>query len=105
MLIGPSGVFIIETKNWKVQTLIETKFLPHYQVERARVIFELLTQRKLGSLPIYSTVVTLAKLPKVSYYGVDQINIRQLTPHILRRKKKLEIREIQKIVSWIKKQI
>lgn len=105
LVIGPSGVFIIETKNWKPNTLRETKFLPHYQIERARLIFELILPRKLNHLTIYCTVVTLGMLPQVDYYGVDQISIRLLTPHILRRTKKLDFKMVEQIVSWIQKNV
>ena len=104
LVIGPSGVFIIETKNWKLHTLKDTKFLPHLQVARAGFIFAHLTKRKFGSIPLYNTVVTLAPLPHIKYPGVDQITIRQLTPHVLRRTKKLDSKKIEKIVSWLKKQ-
>ncbi|MHA1492271.1 MAG: nuclease-related domain-containing protein [Promethearchaeota archaeon] len=101
LVIGPSGIFIIETKNWKPGTLKQTKFLPHFQVARAGFIFSQLTKRKFGSLPVYNTVVTLATLPQVKYPGVDQITIRQLTPHVLRRTKKLDTKKIEKIASWL----
>jgi len=94
----------IETKNWKPGTLRHTKFLPHLQVARAGFIFNRLLKRKFGSLPVYNTVVTLATLPQVKYLGVDQITIRQLTPHVLRRTKKLDQKRMEKIASWLKKQ-
>ena len=103
LVIGPSGVFIIETKNWKPNTFKHTTFLPHLQVARAGFIFTRLTERKFGRLPVYNTVVTLATLPQIQYPGVDQITIRQLTPHILRRTKKLDLKNIEKLVSWVKK--
>lgn len=103
LVVGPSGIFIIETKNWKPGTLKHTKFLPHLQVARAGFIFSRLTRRKFGRLPIYNTVVTLATLPQIKYPDVDQISIRQLTPHVLRRTKKIDSKKIQKITSWLMK--
>jgi len=101
LVIGPSGIFIIETKNWKLGTLKYAKFMPHLQVARAGFIFARLTRRKFGRLPIYNTVVTLATLPSIKYPNVDQITIRQLTPHILRRTKKIDPIKIGKIASWL----
>ena len=104
VVVGPPGVFLIETKNWSAQTLARAKFTPHKQVERAGYIFFIHMINKFRTrFPTYQIVATYRKLPELPYRYVDQMTIRDVVNFILQKRKMLTPTEIQKIVEWLRK--
>ena len=104
VVVGLSGVFLIETKNWSAQTLANARFTPHKQIERAGYIFFIHMVNKFRRrFPTYQIVATYRKLPDLPYRYVDQMTIREVVNYILQKRKVLDTAEIQKIVEWLKK--
>lgn len=104
VVVGPPGIFLIETKNWSSQTLANAKFTPHKQIERAGYIFFIHMMNKFKhKFPTYQIVATYRKLPELSYRYVDQMTIRDLVNYILQKRNTLDIAEILKIVEWLRK--
>ena len=104
VVVGPPGVFLIETKNWSSQTLANARFTPHKQIERAGYIFFIHMIKKFRrKFPTYQIVATYRKLPELSYRFVDQMTIREVVNYILQKRNVLDATEIQKIVEWLRK--
>ena len=104
VVVGPTGIFLIETKNWSPQTLINARFTPHKQIDRAAYIFFIqMMDRFKRKFPIYQIVATYKQLPQIPYNGyVTQLTIGELVDNILNRKRSLDNFEIEKIVSWLR---
>lgn len=104
VVVGPSGIFLIETKNWSAQTLARAKFTPHMQIERAGYIFFIHMINKFRRrFPTYQIVATYRKLPEIAYKYVNQMTIRDIVNFILQKRDALTTTEIQKIVEWLRK--
>ena len=104
VVVGPPGIFLIETKYWSSQTLANAKFTPHKQIERAGYIFFIHMMKKFKrKFPTYQIVATYRKLPEHPYKYVDQMTIRDVVNYILQKRNALDAAEIQKIVEWLKK--
>ena len=104
IVVGPKGIFLIETKNWTPQTLQQTRRLPHYQIDRANFIFYILRINKFRrKFPIYNIVVTLRNLPIVNYQYVKQLSVKELNSHISTRQGFLSESEINQVVNWLKR--
>ncbi|MFX0012867.1 MAG: NERD domain-containing protein, partial [Candidatus Hermodarchaeota archaeon] len=103
-VVGPTGIFLIETKNWNPQRMQTVRFTPHKQIERAGYIFFIHMMDHFNrKFPIYQIVATYKQLPQIHYNGyVTQLTIGELVDHILRRKGSLNQLEIQAIVDWLR---
>jgi len=102
IVVGPNGVFLIETKNWSNKTLQQTNYLPHKQVDRASLVFYLLSKRKFrGKLPRYNLVVMLQRTQHINYQYVYQLNLNNLNSFILGKNNRLNPQEIEKMVKWL----
>jgi len=78
VVVGPGGVFLIETKNWSAKTLRTAQFTPHHQIERAGYIFYIKTMNLFRrKLPIQNIVVTLGKVPKYKHQYVQQLSVKE----------------------------
>lgn len=107
VVVGPPGIFLIETKNWSWQTLRTAKFTPHKQIERAGYIFFIQMMHKFKrKFPLYQIVATYRELPDISsnYSYVNQMTIRDIVNFVLQKRDVLIPAEIQKIVEWLRKQ-
>lgn len=104
VVVGPTGIFLIETKNWNPQTMQTARFTPHKQIDRAGYIFFIhMMDRFKKKFPIYQIVATYRQLPQIHYNGyVTQLIIGVLVDNILRRKGSLDNFEIEKIVLWLR---
>jgi len=104
VVVGPPGIFLIETKNWSQQTLANAKFTPHKQIERAGYIFFIHMMSKFRhKFPTYQIVATYRKLQELSYSYVNQMTIREVVNFVLQKRSMLNDAEIQKIVEWLRK--
>jgi len=106
VVVGPSGIFLLETKNWSAKTLRTARFTPHHQIERAGYIFYIkainLFRRKI---PIQNIVVTLGRVPKYKHQYVQQLTVKELNAYILGKSIKLSSNEIVRIENWLRHQI
>ena len=105
VVIGPSGIFLIETKNWNPATLHQTSFLPHKQVDRAGYIFFIkfikLFRKLRRKIPIRSIVVFTREWPDLNYPQVKQLTPRELIPYILYFPRELMDDEIDLATQWL----
>lgn len=101
LLIAPSGIFLIETKNWSEQSLSNLNFhSPVHQVKRANfALFILLHAGTSGNkhifrqhswgdkkIPIRNLVVFINHKPTEQFDFVSILTVNQLRAHILRFK-------------------
>ncbi len=102
VVVGPTGIFLIETKNWSPQSLLTARFTPHKQINRAGYIFFIhMIRRFKRKFPIYQIVATYKELPQIHYRYVEQLTIKELVNFILRKKRTLDELTIQTIVKWL----
>lgn len=103
VVVGPTGIFLIETKNWNPQRIYHTKFTPHMQIDRAGYIFFIHMMDYFNcKFPVYKVVATYRKLPEINYNYVDQMTIRELVNYILKKKEKLASHDVLRIFKWLK---
>ena len=103
VVVGPTGVFLIETKNWSAQTMLTAKFTPHKQIDRAGYIFFIHMMDHFGrKFPVYKIVATYKQLPEIRYDFVSQLTIRELVDHVLRRRRCINPSDVLTIVSWLR---
>jgi len=103
VVVGPTGIFLVETKNWNPQRIQNTDFTPHMQIDRAGYIFFIHMMDFFNrKFPVYKVVATYRKLPEIDYDYVKQMTIRELVNFILTKKEKLASHDILKIVKWLK---
>lgn len=105
VVIGPSGIFLIETKNWNPATLQRTNFLPHKQLDRAGYIcfikFKKLFRKLRKKIPMRSIVVTLRDLPIVNYPHVKQLIPKELVSYISWFNGVLTHDEVEITAQWL----
>jgi hypothetical protein len=97
VVVGPSGVFVIETKHWSDDTIRNHKgFSPVEQVNRGGwVLFTLLNssygkgllgkiQHRWGhvKIPVRNLLVMTNKMPKQDFQYVKVLDLNQLVPYI-----------------------
>jgi len=103
VVVGPTGIFLIETKNWSPETMQTAKSPPHKQIQRAGYIFFVHMMDKFEKkYPLYQIIATFKQLPQVPYDYVTQLTIEELVDHILGRDGLINPSEVQAIVSWLK---
>lgn len=49
VVVGDTGIFLIETKNWKEMNLTSVHDSPHKQIDRAGMLFWLAQKKKIWS--------------------------------------------------------
>ena len=103
VVVGPTGIFLIETKNWSAQRMQTAKFTPHKQIQRAGYIFFIHMMDKFKrKFPVYQIVATYRQLPQIPYEYVTQLTIRELVDYILRRQGRLNHSDVLSIISWLR---
>ena len=102
VVVGPTGIFLIETKNWSIDKFQNATFTPHEQIDRAGYIFFIHTKDRFRQkFPTYNVVATYSKLPLIPYPYVEQMLISDLVNYILGKPEALPAHDIPKIVSWL----
>ncbi|MHA2008705.1 MAG: nuclease-related domain-containing protein [Promethearchaeota archaeon] len=102
IVIGETGIFLIETKNWEDMNIITVHKSPHKQIDRAGMLFWLAQKRKFGKpYKTYNLVVTLKELPKYHYKFVYQLAIKNVNRFILSRNLILNGKQIENIKNWL----
>ena len=103
VVVGPTGIFLIETKNWSAQRMQTARFTPHKQIQRAGYIFFIHMMDKFKrKFPVYQIVATYRQLPQIPYEYVTQLTIRELVDYILRRQERLNHSDVLSIISWLR---
>ena len=96
IVIGPSGIFIIEAKNWDEFTFKEK--IPHEEVDKAGLIMYIKLNRYFTKkIPIYNIVTTLKHESFIRYGFVHQLSVWQLTNFIYSQESNISKAEIRKI--------
>jgi len=104
VVIGETGIFLIETKNLKEMNIASIHDSPHKQIDRAGMLFWLAQKRKFGTpYKTYNLVVSLKELPKFRYKYVYQLSINNLKEFILSRKRRLSQFQIEQLKNWLTK--
>lgn len=102
VVIGDTGIFLIETKNWKEMNLTSVHNSPHKQIDRAGMLFWLAQKKKFGQpYKAYNLVVTMRDLPKYKYKFVYQLSFKELNNFILSRKAQFTQPQIERIKNWL----
>ena len=102
IVVGETGIFLIETKNWKDMNLTSVHNSPHKQIDRAGMLFWIAQNRKFGTpYKSYNLVVTIKDLTKYKYKYVYQLPVKELNRFILSKKSQLTKRQIEQIKNWL----
>ena len=104
LVVGPTGIFVIEAKERSQKILREASCLPLKETDKAGLIFYIRMLNKFHrKFPIYNVAVMLQKVTKVSYEYVRHLTLRELYWFILRRERFVPKRKITKITRWLTK--
>ncbi len=104
VVIGPTGIFIIEAKEWSDRILKKNKLLLLKEVDKAGLIFYIkIFNRFRRKFPIYNVAIMLRKVPKVKYGFVYHLTIKELYWFILRREGVISKKKIRQIIRWLAK--
>lgn len=116
IVVGPTGVFVIETKNWSPESLAsDAHFSPIKQVRRAGfALFVLLNQamkdgevRRASTgwgdrkISIKTAVVFRGKVPQGQYEFVRILGIERLNAYLTSGRHEFCAEEIESIVSYL----
>ena len=102
IVLGPTGIFLIETKNWESMDVSSIRNSPHKQIERAGTLFWIAQKHRFSNpYKFYNVVVTLKELPQLEYKYVYQLPLDDLNKFILSRMRKLTLKQIEKIKNWL----
>jgi hypothetical protein len=115
LLIAPSGIFIIETKNWSDNSLNNSRlFSPVQQIKRANFgIYNLLREKSFNlkkhhwgetNIPIRNIIVLINNKPIEDFKHVKVLTLSELNGYINYFKPVYSIEEIQKIANYFLKQ-
>jgi len=103
IVVGPTGIFLIETKNGSLQTMQTEKTTPHKQIQRAGYIFFIQMMDQFGKkYSLYQIIATFKQLPQIPYDYVTQLTIEELVDHILGREGRLDPSDVLAIVDWLR---
>ena len=101
VVVGPTGVFVLETKNWRRETFDENAGRPHDQADRCGFALwvELANHVRGEKPPVASVVVTTRPMPVTKHGYVAQVSAAAVCNHILTRKTKLGTGDVEDIVD------
>ena len=122
LVVGPSGVYVIETKNWSESTVIENftrnSFTPYDQVGRSgRVVYRYVNSNKYGNIiqKTYHSIankeikvksiiaITGSKIPLKNKEFAKVLYSSKIPYYILRKEITLSIETIQKLEEKFKR--
>ena len=102
IVIGPTGIFLIETKNLSEERLRNTTFSPHKQIDRAGHIFFIHMMNQFErKLPVFKIVATKEELEYSHYEFIYQLPIHKLNKFILTRVGCLSKDEVEDVSKWL----
>ena len=98
VVVGPTGIFIIEVKNWsnRYQKARRSKFSPHEQADRAAVLAELKTGHDCNRIivSVHNNESHNDKFPRVVVCSLDNV-----VSHILNKQQLYNEKQVNKIVK------
>ncbi|MFX0048487.1 MAG: nuclease-related domain-containing protein [Candidatus Hermodarchaeota archaeon] len=102
VVVGPTGIFLIEPMNQSPQTTQTAKSPSHKQIQRSGYIVFIQMMDQFGKkYPLYQIVATFKQLPESPYDFVMQLTIEELVDYILGRDGRIEPPEVLTIVEWL----
>lgn len=116
ILVGPTGIFLIETKNWSEQSLVNLNLRsPVQQIKRSNfALFKLLNNEisnyrlRLGrhhwgdrKIPIRNLIVFTNTKPKEEFQYVKILSLNELPGYVNYFKPSYSITETQKIADFL----
>jgi len=102
VVVGSTGIFLIDTKDWNPETLQTAKNTPHKQIDLAEYIFFIHMKHKFDKkFPVYKIVATYKQLPQIPYNFVTQLTIQELVDYILKRDDRIDPSDVLEIVEWL----
>ena len=102
VVIGPSGVFIIEAKEWGEYTFEEG--VPYKETDKSGLcVYIKLKNFNQKRIPIYNIVTTATERPEIVYGRVKQLSLWQLTTFIYAQEDALTKSDIRRIKRFMKR--
>lgn len=109
ILITPSGIFLIETKNWSTNSLNDISFLsPVQQIKRANfVMFKIITELNINhhwgnrKIPIRNLIVLINQKPIEEFEFVKILTLKQLLGYVNYFKPSFSNEEIKRIADYL----
>lgn len=96
IVIGPSGIFVMEAKNWD-ECIFKEK-IPHKEIDKAGLIMYIKLSRSFTKkIPIYNIVVTKKQEASIRYGFVHQLPVWQLTSFIYSQGSNISQGEIPRV--------
>jgi hypothetical protein len=100
VVIGPTGVFVIESKQWDEYAFKE--MIPYQQADIADLIVYIkLNNHYTRRIPKYTIMLVPPNMPVIDYGYIHQVSVWDLTTFIVEKREllsKSEIREITRIM-------
>jgi len=103
VVVGPTGIFLIEPTNQSPQNMRTAKSPSHKQIQRSGYIFFIQMMDQFGKkYPLYQIVATFKELPQIPYDFVMQLTIEELVDYVLGRDGRIDPSEVLTIVEWLR---
>jgi hypothetical protein len=105
LVVGPTGVFVVETKNWSQESAANGDYFdPYEQVARAGLLCHILLKDARLPTRVHEIIATCAQLKSSRYTGYTKIvRPERVAPFIANRRAELEVDEIAKTVAVLRK--
>ena len=101
VVIGPSGVFLIESKEWDKYAFKE--LIPYKDTEKADlVVYIKLSNQLTKRIPKFSIVIINPDIPVIHYGYIHQLSVLDLNSFILEKTEQLSKSEIRQITYILK---
>jgi hypothetical protein len=102
LLLGPEGLFLLETKNWSLSTIINDALDPFFQVNRMVFLFnKIFPPAYLLNTKIRPVVVSINNPIIKKNFKIDHVMVKDLVPYIHKHRKYLQKKKIQDIYSLL----
>ncbi|MFX0008750.1 MAG: NERD domain-containing protein [Candidatus Hermodarchaeota archaeon] len=103
VVVGPTGIFLIESKNWNQESLQSANVPIHKEIQRAEYLFFIHMKNQFErKFPTYQIVTTLKPLPQIPFDYIKQLTFEELVDYILGRDAFIDTSDIETIVEWLK---
>ena len=102
LLLGPEGLFLLETKNWSQSTIIKNTLDPYFQVNRMLFLFnKIFPPAYLLNTKIRAVVVSINNPILKINNKIDHVMVEDLFSYIHNRGEKLQEKKIQDVFSLL----
>ncbi len=101
-VVGPTGLFLLETKNWSEETYRTRWSEPHRQADRAGfVTWVALARAFRDKVPFTSVVVTTRPMPHITFNYVKQVDVGGLVALITSRRVSMRDQDVATVSGWL----